>query len=75
MNKLYYTLDSMRDLDSDTQSVIKILETFENHLENENRQDAKHHVQMFRMISENLNIRIKKIAHDLDEYLLENKIE
>ncbi len=75
MNKLYYTLDSMRDLDSDTQSMIKVLETFENHLENENRQDAKHYVQMFRMISENLNVRIRKIAHELDEYLLENKIE
>lgn len=75
MNKLYYTLDSMRDLDSDTHSLIKILETFENHLENENRQDAKHYVQMFRMISENLNSRVKKIAHELDEYLLENKIE
>ena len=75
MNKLYYTLDSMRDLDSDTQSVVKILETFENHLENEDRQDAKHYVQMFRMISENLNIRIKKAARELDEYLTENKIE
>ncbi len=75
MNKLYYTLDHLRDLDSDTESMIKIFESFENHLENENCKDSKHYVQMFRMLSENLNIRIKKVARELDEYLLENKIE
>ena len=75
MNKLYYILDSMRDLDSDTESMIHIFETFENYLENENRSDAKGYVQLFRIISENLNIRVKKIAHELDEFLLENKVE
>ena len=75
MDKLYYILDSMRDLDDDTLSAVNVFETFENHLENEDRQDAKRFVKLFRIITENFNNRVKKIAHELDEYLLENKIE
>ena len=75
MDKLYYILDSMRDLDDDTLSAVKVFETFENRLENEDRQDIKRYVRLFCIISENLNNKVKKIVRELDEYLLENKIE